>query len=38
MLQKQDKTVPEGNGPVPHHDELGSREPTMADLYEMFEE
>ena len=36
--QKQGKSFPEGNGPVPHHDEFGSREPTMADVYRMFEE
>ena len=30
---KQD--YPRGQRPVPHHDELGSREPAMADLCRM---
>ena len=38
MSRKLGKAVPEGNGPVPYHDEFGSREPTMVDLYRMFEE
>ena len=33
MPRKWSKAVPEGNGLVPHHDELGYREPMMADLY-----
>ena len=33
MSRKQGKAVPECNGPVPHHDEFGSDEPTMVDLY-----
>ena len=37
MSRKQSKTVPEGNGPVPHHDEFGSDKLTMADLYQMLE-
>ena len=28
----------EGNDPVPHHDEFGSRAPTMADLYRIGKE
>ena len=38
MPRKQGKAVLEHNGPVPHHDRFGSREPTMADLDRMFEE
>ena len=35
MPRKKSKTVPEGNHPVPHHDEFGCGKPTMADLYRM---
>ena len=38
MPRKQGKAAFEGIRPVPHHDEFGSREPTMADLYRIFEE
>ena len=39
MPRKQNKAVPEGSGPVRHHDEFGSYgEPTMADLHRMLEE
>ena len=38
MPRKQGKAVPEGNGPVLRHDELGSLKPTMADLCQLFEE
>ena len=38
MTENLSKVVPEGNGPVPHQDEFGSREPTRVDLYKMFEE
>ena len=38
MPRKRSKAVPEGSGPVPHHDEFGSDQPTMADLYRMIEE
>ena len=38
MLRKKSKAVPEGNGPVPHQDEFGSDQSTMADLYRMIEE
>ena len=37
MPRKWSKAVPKGNGPVPYHDQLGSREPTMVDLKKMFE-
>ena len=37
MPRKQGKAISESNGPVPYHDEFGSREPMMADLYRMFE-
>ena len=37
MPQKQSKAVPEGSGPVPHHDEFGSGEHTM-EVYLMLEE
>ena len=38
MPRKWSKSVPEGNGPVLHHDEFESREPTMVGLYRMIEE
>ena len=38
MPRKWSKAVPEGNDLAPHHDEFGSREPTLADTYRMFEE
>ena len=38
MPRKQSKTVSEGNDSVPHHNEFGFGEPTMADLYRMLEE
>ena len=39
MPRKQGKAVPKGNGPIPHQDEFGFREPTMmVDFYRMFEE
>ena len=38
MPPRKGMAVPEGNGPVPHHDEFGSREPIMAGLYRLFEE
>ena len=38
MPRIKSKAVPEGNGPVPHHDEFGFDEPTMADLYRMIKE
>ena len=36
--RNRSKAVPEGNGPFPHHDEFGSGEPTMAEVYRMLEE
>ena len=38
MPRKWIKAVPEGNGPVPHHDEVGPDQPTMVDLYRMIKE
>ena len=32
MLRKQIEAVPESNGPVPHQDEFGADQPTIADL------
>ena len=33
MLRKAIKAVPEGNDPVPQEEELGSGQPTMANVY-----
>ena len=38
MLRKESEAVPEGNGPVPHLEESGSGEPTLADVYKFFVE
>ena len=38
MLRKESEAVPEGNGPVPQHEEFGSGEPTLPDVYRMFKE
>ena len=38
MPRKQDKAVPEGNDPVPQHDEVGPDQPTSADIHRLFEE
>ena len=38
MPRKEGKAVPEGNGPVPQHDEFGPDQPTLADIYRLFEE
>ena len=38
MPRKQSKAVPEGNGPVPQHDEFEPDQPTLADIYRLFEE
>ena len=38
MPRKWSKAVPEGNDLVPRHDEFGSDEPTIVDLYRMLEE
>ena len=37
MPRMENKVVPEGNGPVPQQEELGSGEPTLASLYRLFE-
>ena len=37
MPRKWSKAVPEGNGPVPD-DEVGSGQPTIADLYRIIKE
>ena len=38
MPRKQGKAVPEGNDPGPHHEEFGPDQPTLADIYRVFEE
>ena len=38
MPRKESEAVPEGNGPVPKQEELGSDQPTLADIYQLFEE
>ena len=38
MPRKESETVPEGNGPVPQQEEIGSGEPKLADVYRLFEE
>ena len=38
MPRKESEAVPEGNGPVPQQQELGSGEPTLTDVYRLFEE
>ena len=38
MPRNRSEAVPEGNDPVPHQDEFGPDQPTMADLYQMIEE
>ena len=38
MPRNWSKTVPEGNGPVPQQQELGSGQPTLADVYQMVKE
>ena len=38
MPWKQSKTVPEGNGPIPHHDQFVTDESTMADIHRLLEE
>ena len=35
MPRKEDKAVPESNGPVPQQEEFGSGQPTLADVYRM---
>ena len=38
MPRKESEAVPEGSGPVPQQEEFGSGEPTLADVYRVFEE
>ena len=38
MPRKWSKAVPEGNGPVPHQEEFGPDQPTLADVYRLFKE
>ena len=38
MPWKENEAVREGNGPVPQQVEFGSGEPTLADVYRLFEE
>ena len=38
MPGKESEAVPVGNGPVPQQEEFGSSEPTLADVYRIFEE
>ena len=35
MLRKESEAVPEGNGPVPQQEELGSGQPTLEDVHRM---
>ena len=35
MLRKASKAVPEGNDPVPQKEELGSGQPTLADIHRL---
>ena len=36
--RNRNKAVPEGNGPVPQYDKFGPDQPTLADIYRLFEE
>ena len=38
MPRKESEAITEGNGPVPQQEELGSGEPTLADVYQLLEE
>ena len=38
MLPKASEAVPEGNGPVPQKEELGSGQPMMEDVYRVMKE
>ena len=38
MPRKESEAVPEGNSPIPQQEELGSGEPTLADIYRLCEE
>ena len=37
MPRKESEAVPEGNGPVSQQEEFGSGEPTLVDIYRMFD-
>ena len=37
MPRKESEAVPEGNGSVPQQEEFGSGEPTLEDVYRLFE-
>ena len=38
MPRMESKAVPEGKDPVPQQEEFGSGQPTLADVYRMFEQ
>ena len=38
MPRNWSKAAPEGNGPAPHQKEFGPDQPTLADVYRLFEE
>ena len=38
MPRKESEAVPEGNDSVPQQEQFGSGEPTLADVYRLFEE
>ena len=38
MLRNEREAVPEGNGPVPQNEELGSGQPTWGDVNRMMKE
>ena len=38
MPRKKSEVVPEDNGPVPQQEEFGSGEPTLTNVYQLFEE
>ena len=37
MPRKESEAVTKGNGPVAQQEEFGSGEPTLADVYRLFE-
>ena len=37
MPRKEREAVPEGNGPAPQHEEFGSGQPTLEDVYRRIE-
>ena len=37
MLRKESEAVYEGNGPVPRQEEFGPDQPTLTDVYRLFE-